>query len=85
MRYKIDQHDYDVRIGQAQRFLKAGDKVKCTIFRGREIQHTALAETCCAVWPRTLRRRLKFKGSQRRPQHDHVPHAAENTVGEKRG
>jgi translation initiation factor IF-3 len=46
MRYKIDQHDYDVRIGQATRFLKAGDKVKCTvIFRGREIQHTALAET----------------------------------------
>ena len=45
MRYKIDQHDYDVRIGQAQRFLKAGDKVKCTvIFRGREIQRTALAE-----------------------------------------
>ena len=43
MRYKIDSHDYDVRIGQAQRFLKAGDKVKCTvIFRGREIQHTAL-------------------------------------------
>jgi translation initiation factor IF-3 len=34
-----------VRIGQAVRFLKAGDKVKCTvIFRGREIQHTALAE-----------------------------------------
>ena len=46
MRYKIDKHDYDVRIGQAQRFLKAGDKVKCTvIFRGREIQHSNLAET----------------------------------------
>ena len=45
MRYKIDAHDYQVRIGQAVRFLKAGDKVKCTvIFRGREIQHTALAE-----------------------------------------
>jgi translation initiation factor IF-3 len=45
MRYKIDSHDYQVRIGQALRFLKAGDKVKCTvIFRGREIQHTALAE-----------------------------------------
>ena len=45
MRYKIDDHDYQVRIGQAVRFLKAGDKVKCTvIFRGREIQHTALAE-----------------------------------------
>jgi translation initiation factor IF-3 len=46
MRYKIDSHDYQVRISQATRFLKAGDKVKCTvIFRGREIQHTALAET----------------------------------------
>jgi len=46
MRYKIDKHDYDVRIGQATRFLKSGDKVKCTvIFRGREIQHSNLAET----------------------------------------
>tara|TARA_Y100001970_G_scaffold294301_1_gene450103 strand:- start:5973 stop:6554 length:582 start_codon:yes stop_codon:yes gene_type:complete len=46
MRYKIDQHDYRVRIGQATRFLKAGDKVKCTvIFRGREIQHSNLAES----------------------------------------
>ncbi len=45
MRYKIDQHDYDVRTKQASRFLKAGDKVKCTvIFRGREIQHVSLAE-----------------------------------------
>jgi translation initiation factor IF-3 len=45
MRYKIDEHDYQVRINQAQRFLKAGDKVKATItFRGREIQHSHLAE-----------------------------------------
>ncbi len=44
MRYKIDEHDYDVRINQARRFLKGGDKVKATInFRGREIQHTELA------------------------------------------
>ncbi len=27
MRYKIDSHDYQVRIGQAVRFLKDGDKV----------------------------------------------------------
>ena len=46
MRYKIDKHDYDVRISQATKFLKSGDKVKCTvIFRGREIQHSNLAET----------------------------------------
>jgi len=45
MRYKIDEHDYLVRVNQAQRFLKAGDKVKATvIFRGREIQHSNLAE-----------------------------------------
>jgi len=46
MRYKIEEHDYQVRIHQAQRFLKDGDKVKATImFRGREIQHVDLAET----------------------------------------
>lgn len=45
MRYKIDDHDYQVRVKQATKFLKAGDKVKATImFRGREIQHTDLAE-----------------------------------------
>ncbi|KPQ37167.1 MAG: translation initiation factor IF-3 [Phormidium sp.] len=44
MRYKIEDHDYMVRVKQAQRFLKSGDKVKATVmFRGREIQHTDLA------------------------------------------
>ena len=45
MRYKIDEHDYQVRVNQAKRFLKSGDKVKATItFRGREIQHANLAQ-----------------------------------------
>ncbi|MEQ9549777.1 translation initiation factor IF-3 [Coleofasciculus sp. G2-EDA-02] len=45
MRYKIDDHDYQVRVNAAERFLKSGDKVKATItFRGREIQHANLAE-----------------------------------------
>jgi len=44
IRYKIEEHDYKVRINQASRFLQSGDKVKVTvIFRGREIQHTNLA------------------------------------------
>lgn len=44
MRYKIEEHDYRVRINQALRFLEAGNKVKATvIFRGREIQHSHLA------------------------------------------
>jgi translation initiation factor IF-3 len=46
MRYKIEDHDYYVRVHQAERFLKAGDKVKATImFKGREIQHSDLAES----------------------------------------
>jgi translation initiation factor IF-3 len=45
MRYKIEEHDYNVRVNSARRFLAAGDKVKATItFRGREIQHSDLAE-----------------------------------------
>lgn len=45
MRYKISEHDYQVRVNQAKRFLKSGDKVKATItFRGREIQHSNLAQ-----------------------------------------
>ena len=45
MRYKIEDHDYQVRVNQAVRFLKDGDEVKATItFRGREIQHSDLAE-----------------------------------------
>ena len=45
MRYKIDEHDYHVRVKNAQKFLKSGDKVKATVmFRGREIQHSDLAE-----------------------------------------
>ena len=31
MRYKIDQHDYAVRIGHAVRFLKSGDNIKLSI------------------------------------------------------
>lgn len=46
MRYTIEEHDYQVRVNQAERFLKSGDKVKTTIkFRGRESQHSHLAES----------------------------------------
>ena len=67
MRYKIDLHDYDVRIGQAQRFLKAGDKVKCTvIFRGREIQHTALAETLLRRMAKDLEEKAEIQQAPKR-------------------
>ena len=39
MRYKIDDHDFEVRLNKARRFLKAGDTVEViVIFRGREFQ-----------------------------------------------
>ncbi len=67
MRYKIDQHDYQVRISQATRFLKAGDKVKCTvIFRGREIQHTALAETLLKRMATDLEEKAEVQQSPKR-------------------
>jgi len=67
MRYKIDKHDYDVRIGQALRFLKAGDKVKCTvIFRGREIQHSNLAETLLLKMATDLEEQSEVQQSPKR-------------------
>ncbi|MEW6492731.1 MAG: translation initiation factor IF-3 [Cyanobacteriota bacterium] len=46
MGYNIAEHDYQVRVNQADRFLKSGDKVKTTItLRGREVQHSDLAES----------------------------------------
>ncbi len=45
MGYKIEEHDYTVRINHAKRFLKAGNQVKATItLRGRENQHGDLAK-----------------------------------------
>ncbi len=44
MRYKIDVHDYEVRLKAAKKFLAAGNKVKVVVMlRGREMQHNHLA------------------------------------------
>jgi translation initiation factor IF-3 len=45
LRPKTDDHDIDVKLRHIERFLSAGDKVKCTVrFRGREITHPEMAE-----------------------------------------
>lgn len=42
---KIDTHDFETKARQANRFLKAGDKVKVSIrFRGREMAHPEVGE-----------------------------------------
>lgn len=43
LRPNIDEHDYDVKMRNAKRFLEEGDKVKVTMrFRGREMAHQDL-------------------------------------------
>ena len=41
----IDNHDFETKLKNACKFLKAGDKVKVSVrFRGREIHHSAIGE-----------------------------------------
>jgi len=45
MRPRIEDHDFEVKVRNAHRFLTDGDKVKATImFRGREIVHADLGK-----------------------------------------
>ena len=45
MRPNIEEHDFQVRLRSAQKFLRDGDKVKATImFRGREIVHSEIGQ-----------------------------------------
>lgn len=44
IRYKIDTHDYQVRVKSIQKFIAQGNKVKLVVMlRGREMQHSNLA------------------------------------------
>ena len=44
IRYKIDVHDYQVRIKSIEKFIAQGNKVKIVVMlRGREMQHSNLA------------------------------------------
>ncbi len=44
IRYKIDVHDYQVRINNIKKFISQGNKVKVIVMlRGREMQHSKLA------------------------------------------
>ena len=43
MRPNIDDHDYEVKMRNVNRFIEDGDKVKVTLrFRGRELSHQQL-------------------------------------------
>ncbi len=45
LRPNIDDHDFGIKMRNAQTFLKEGDKVKITLrFRGREMAHQDVAQ-----------------------------------------
>lgn len=45
VRPNIEDHDFQVKLKNARRFLESGDKVKVTVmFRGREITHPELGQ-----------------------------------------
>jgi len=45
IRPNIDEHDYNVKVRNVQKFLDGGDKVKVTLrFRGREMAHQSIGE-----------------------------------------
>jgi len=47
-RPNIEDHDFETKAKNAERFLKEGDKVKATVmFRGREITHPDLGRVIC--------------------------------------
>ncbi len=61
---KIDEHDFDVKLKNTEKFLRSGDKVKVTVrFRGREIVHANLARTKLG----DLATRMKEVGTVERP------------------
>ena len=44
VRYKIDTHDYEVRLKNIRKFISQGNKVKLVLMiRGREMKHSSLA------------------------------------------
>jgi translation initiation factor IF-3 len=66
LRPNIEDHDFDVKVRNAVRFLKDGDKVKATIvFRGREIVHTKLGQ---ALLQRLAGEVKEFSAVERQPK-----------------
>lgn len=55
IRPRIEEHDFQVKVRNARRFLTDGDKVKVTLmFRGREITHAALGHDLCMKFYKEL-------------------------------
>lgn len=61
---KIGQHDFEVKLNRARKFLEKKDKVKVTLlFRGREITHRELGEELLGKFEKGLSDISKREGS----------------------
>lgn len=66
MRPRIDTHDFQTKVRQAQQFLEDGAKVRVTVlFRGREIAHQELGERLL----QRMAEQLRDKASLDQPPH----------------
>jgi len=62
---RIGNHDFNVRINQAEKFLNKGDKISAEIFlKGRERQHPELAKELMEKFVKTLEEKIKIKLEQ---------------------
>ncbi|MDP5276235.1 translation initiation factor IF-3 [Chengkuizengella axinellae] len=65
---KIEEHDYQTKLRNVVKFLKAEDKVKCSIrFRGREITHAEIGKK---VLQRVIEDTKEYAEIERRPRLD---------------
>ncbi|NDI37107.1 translation initiation factor IF-3 [Chengkuizengella sediminis] len=65
---KIEEHDYQTKLRNVIKFLKAEDKVKCSIrFRGREITHADIGKK---VLDRVIEDVKEYAEIERRPRLD---------------
>lgn len=63
---KIEEHDYQTKLRNVVKFLKAGDKVKCQVrFRGREITHAEIGKR---VLERVATDTKEYGQMERRPK-----------------
>ncbi len=62
----IEEHDYQTKLRNVNKFLKDGDKVKCSVrFRGREITHSEIGQR---VLERVAKEVDEIASVERRPK-----------------
>ena len=73
MRPSIGEHDYQVKLRQAEKFLGRGDKVKVTVrFRGREMGHTDIGRKLLEKFARDVEPLSKIEREPRIERRDMI-------------